>query len=123
VHITNQIFLQIDLIELGEQVGLTGMSPEFEDIRMVSELLAEDIDARIPEEVWRERMAVLRAPNPPIPGRLSPVLEESPVVSSPAAQQEMEAQPNPGTIGGASDGGSTTACQSGSPAAAGATGV
>jgi len=41
---------------MGEAAGITGEAPEMAELWLVSNLLAEDIDARIPEVRWREQM-------------------------------------------------------------------
>ena len=52
-------YFQITVIEMGEAAGLSGEAPEMAELWVVSDLLAEDVDARIPEDRWREVMKTL----------------------------------------------------------------
>src|ERR1700686_4656416 len=48
---------KVRIIEMGEAVGLTGVSTEMAELWVVSNMLAED--EQIPEARWREEMALL----------------------------------------------------------------
>jgi hypothetical protein len=52
-------YFQITVIEMGESAGFSGEAPEMAELWVISDLLAEDVDARIPEDRWREVMKTM----------------------------------------------------------------
>ena len=52
-------YFQITLIEMGESAGFSREAQEMVELWVVSNLLAKDVDTRIPEDRWREVMKTL----------------------------------------------------------------
>jgi hypothetical protein len=52
----------VEVIEMGEAAGISATALEMAELWVISNLLAEDVDARIPEDRWREAMNSLFRP-------------------------------------------------------------
>lgn len=100
---------------------MVGGSPEYRELDIISELLAEDVDARIPQALWRERLATMEGadsePSTTTPAisvantqSLQPKTISTPLSPVPEEAQVSSSQPNQLELSrGATSGGTSSA--------------